>query len=248
MAHRLTQFFLRLLGVALLGVASPAWAAPEAEGADGWKVMAPVDLESAAEAGLRGAMTGGNPPPVGTPPAREVQPPAPPPPKAAGPAYLQEDQPFKLRDYEEPKLQAETPWWQQTGGMLVKLILVVMLLLGVLFFLKRGSAGGKINFGFTAPKGRNLVVLETTSLGAHQSMHLVSVGGDRLIVVGASPAGLTTLATIDEPAQVQLLLAASRGQSTGFNQVYDLESLVQEPGGEMFRGALTDLNRRGGWD
>jgi flagellar biogenesis protein FliO len=132
--------------------------------------------------------------------------------------------------------------------MLLKLVVVVMLLLGVLLFLKRGSAGGRINFGFTAPKGRNMVVLETTNLGPQQAMHLVSIGGDRLIVVGASSSGLTTLATIDDPAQVQLLLAASRGQSTGFNHVYDLESMVQEPGGEMFRGALTDLNRRGGWD
>lgn len=210
--------------------------------------MAPVDLESAAEAGLRGALSGGTAQGVPAAPAREVAPPPPPVQKAAGPAYLQEDQPFKLRDYEEPKVQAEAPWWQQTGGMLVKLVLVVLVLLGTLLFLKRGTTGGKINFGFAAPKGRNLVVLETTNLGAQQAMHLVSVGGDRLIVVGASPAGLTTLATIDEPAQVQLLLAASRGQSAGFNQVYDLESLVQEPGGDILRGALTDLNRRGGWD
>ncbi|MEB3285159.1 MAG: flagellar biosynthetic protein FliO [Candidatus Sericytochromatia bacterium] len=248
---------IRWLGAVLIGtgllLCLPGVASARTEGAEGWKIMAPVDLEAAAEEGLRGAFSGreGQAPAAVPPPPREAPPreaPSVTPPRNTSPAYLQEDQPFKLRDYEEPKLQAESPWWQQTGGMLVKLVLVVMLLVGVLWFVKRGSSGGRINFGFTAPKGRNLVVLESTHLGPQQTMHLVSVGGDRLIVVGASPSGLTTLATVDEPTQVQLLLAASRGQSTGFNQVYDLESLVQEPGGEMFRGALSDLNRRGGWD
>lgn len=225
--------------------------------------MAPVELQQAAEAGLKQAPlppSGLAPPPGAAPPAEPPAPMNPPPAavapavtppvakaKPAGPAYMQEDQPFKLRDYEEPKLNADAPWWDRTGGMLLKLALVVGMLLAALFALRKLTAGGG-PLGLSLAKGRNLVVLETTTLGPGQAMHLVSVGGDRLLVVGASPQGLTTLACIDEPGQVQLLLAASRGQSTGFNQVYDLESVVQGQGGDMFRGALSDLNRRGGWD
>ncbi|MEB3222941.1 MAG: flagellar biosynthetic protein FliO [Candidatus Sericytochromatia bacterium] len=265
----------------LLGAGPPAAAAlaQAGGGADGWKVMAPVDLQGAAEAGLRTATGGGGaaagqpeapPASEGLPPGVEAQapeeppaaappaaaPPAPPArpaaapsarPKPAGPAYMAEDQPFKLRDYEEPKLEAEAPWWQQTGGLILKLVVVIGLMLAALAFVRK-VGGGKLPMGLAVGKGRNLVVLESTSLGPQHSMHLVSVGGDRLIVVGSSPQGLSTLATIDDPTQAAMLLAASRGQNTSFNQMYDMETVMQGPGGDAFRGALTDLGRRGGWD
>ncbi|MEB3328550.1 MAG: flagellar biosynthetic protein FliO [Candidatus Sericytochromatia bacterium] len=254
------------------GAVLPSALAQTAGGAEGWKVMTPVDLQAAAEAGLRDAAggggpragggglaagEGGGPGPEALPPAEpaEAAPSVPPRPAAAstarprpaGPAYMAEDQPFKLRDYEEPKLEAGAPWWQQTGGLIVKLVIVLGLMLAALAFVRK-VGGGRLPMGLSGGRGRNLIVLESTSLGPQHSMHLVSVGGDRLIVVGSSPQGLTTLATVDDPAQAAVLLAASRGQNTSFNQLYDLESVMQGPGGDAFRGALTDMGRRGGWD
>jgi flagellar biogenesis protein FliO len=138
------------------------------------------------------------------------------------------------------------PYFSEGAGNKT-LVVVIGLMLGALAFVRK-VGGGKLPMGLAVGKGRNLIVLESTSLGPQHSMHLVSVGGDRLIVVGSSPQGLSTLATIDDPTQAAMLLAASRGQNTSFNQMYDMETVMQGPGGDAFRGALTDLGRRGGWD
>ena len=248
--------------IALLVGGAPAFA--ETEGPDGWKVMSPVQLEEAAAAALPAAgQTGGG---AGlaqprdavaqAPAAQAPEPQAPtaqePPPREArpeGPAYLAEDQPFQLKDYEEPKPQTQTPWWQTLLGFVFKLAIVISLIFASLMLVKKLS-GGQLPMGLQLnPKGRNLVVLESTQLGPQQAMHLVSVGGERLIVVGTGPQGLSTLATIDDPNQVRLLLAATnqKGQNTAFGQMYDMESVVQEDGGEMFQGPLRDMGRRGGW-
>lgn len=254
--------------IALLAGGAPAFAADEP--ADGWKVMTPVQLEQAAEAALppagqagggAGTATTAEAPALAPPaqdvaadvePAAEAPAPkkaAPKPAKDDGPAYLAEDQPFQLKDYEEPKPQAQAPWWQTLLGFVFKLAMVIGLIFGSMVVVKKLS-GGNLPMGLQLnPKGRNLVVLESTQLGPNQGMHLVSVGGERLIVVGTGPQGLATLATIDDPNQVRLLLAATnqKGQNTAFGQMYDMESVVQEDGGDMFRGPLKDLGRRSGW-
>ena len=230
--------------IALLAGGAPALAADEA--ADGWKVMSPVELEQAAEAALPVTGQAGGGAGVAT---TQAAPEAAPKPATDGPAYLAEEQPFALKDYEEPKPQAATPWWQTALGFVFKLAIVLGLAFGSMVAVKKLS-GGNLPMGLQLnPKGRNLVVLESTQLGPNQGMHLVSVGGERLIVVGTGPTGLTTLATIDDPNQVRLLLAATnqKGQNTAFGQMYDMESVVQEDGGDMFRGPLKDLGRRGGW-
>jgi flagellar biogenesis protein FliO len=256
--------------IALLAGGAPAFA--EADPAEGWKVMSPVQLEQAAEAALPQAGQAGaeaaqaaDPAPAGggaglaapDPAAAEAAPEAVAPapqkpaakPKDDGPAYLAEDQPFQLKDYEEPKRQEQAPWWQTLLGFVFKLAIVLGLIFGSMVAVKKMS-GGKLGLGLPlAAKGRNLVVLESASLGPAQQMHLVCVGGDRLIVVGSGPQGLSTLATIDDPHQVQALLAATnqKGQNTPFNQVYDMETVVQEADGDLFRGNLRDIGRGGRW-
>lgn len=196
-------------------------------------VEAPVAVEAPAATGQRKLAGPGGAP--ATKPAVDD-----------GPAYLAEDQPFKLKDYEEPKPTVQAPWWQTILWMLLKLVCVLALLAASLFGVKKLS-GGQLPAslaGALGAKGKHLVVLETTSLGPSQAMHLVLVGGDRLLVVGAGPQGLTTLATVDDPNQVRMLLAAnSKGPSTPFSQAFDMESVVQEDGSDLYSGN----NMRRGW-
>lgn len=153
------------------------------------------------------------------------------------PAYLQEDQPLQLRDYDEPKKAEDAPWWQQLFGFIFKLAIVVGLIFLSLAVVKKLS-GGRVALPTT--KGRNMVLLESTSLGPQQAIHLVSLGGDRLLVVGASPQGLTRLTEVTEPHEVQALLAGTKGQSSAFNQVFDLEAVVQASNSELISEALRE--------
>jgi flagellar biogenesis protein FliO len=155
------------------------------------------------------------------------------------PAYMNENQPLHLKDYDEPAPTPEAPWWQQLLGFIFKLTMVVGLIFLSLWALKRLS-GGKISLPST--RGRNVVVLETTNLGAQQAIHLVSLGGDRLLVVGATPQSLNTLAEITDPAQVRHYMQGQKAPSN-FNQIFDLEGVVQETGG-VFQETLLEVHER----
>jgi hypothetical protein len=57
------------------------------------------------------------------------------------PAYLSEDQPLQLKDYEEPKAAEPAPWWQQVLGFGFKLLMVIGLIFGSLAAVKKLSGG-----------------------------------------------------------------------------------------------------------
>lgn len=162
------------------------------------------------------------------------------------PAYMLEDQPLQLRDYDEPQPAAPEPWWSQLLGFLLKLVIVLALVFVSLVALKK-IQGGKLQL--PNAKGRNMVVMETTTLGPNQAMHLVSVGGERLLVVGATPTGLSTLTEITDPNIVRTFLQERRSgaANSAFNQVFDLETVVQEAGSDLFHEALREQKRKKGW-
>jgi hypothetical protein len=60
------------------------------------------------------------------------------------------------------------------------------------------------------------------------------------LVVGAGPQGLTTLSEISDPATVRALSGSAKPNPTAFNQVFDLESVVQEAGSELFNETLRE--------
>lgn len=166
------------------------------------------------------------------------------------PAYMTEDQPLRLRDYAEPQPAQPEPWWQQLLGFLLKLVIVLGLVVVSLVALKRMNGGKAI---LPNARSRNIVVLETTHLAPNQAMHLVSIGGERLLVVGAGPQGLTTLSEITDPEEVRPFMQGQRASGASpFNQVFDLESVVQEAGGDLFNEAYreqypTPKKRKKGW-
>lgn len=160
------------------------------------------------------------------------------------PAYLSEDAPLQLKDYEEPKPAAPEPWWQQLLGFIFKLAMVLGLIVVSLAAVKKLS-GGRMALNLPNTKGRNVVVLETTHLSPQQAIHMVSLGGERLLVVGAGPQGLTTLTEITDPAQVSLFLQAQKSQPTAssFNQVFDLEQVVQETNSELLAETFREVGQ-----
>jgi flagellar biogenesis protein FliO len=166
------------------------------------------------------------------------------------PAYMAEDQPLQLKEYDDPKPAEPEPWWKQLFGFLIKLVIVIGLVLGSLFVMKKVS-GGKLNLSLPNTRGRNIVVLESTHLSPQQAIHLISLGGERLLVVGAGPQGLTTLTEITDPREMRPFLQAQKATTaSAFNQVFDLESVVQDDGGDILKDALREQfgrNKRGGW-
>ena len=170
------------------------------------------------------------------------------------PAYLSEDAPLQLKDYEEPKPAAPEPWWQQLLGFLFKLAMVIGLIFLSLAVVKKLS-GGKMTLNLPNTKGRNIVVLETTHLTPQQAIHMISLGGERLLVVGAGPQGLSTLTEITDPQQVRLFLQAQKTTpaASSFNQVFDLEQVVQETNSELLADTFAEVQDdpryrgRGGW-
>ncbi|MDB5097549.1 MAG: Flagellar biosynthesis protein FliO [Cyanobacteria bacterium RYN_339] len=232
--------FLLLFGLLLAFGAAPAYAVDE-------NVVAPTSELEAGGAGLDSAQ----PEPVRTPmaavPQDEVKhleaKPLLATTAAKKPAYTAEDQPFPLRDYEEPKPAAQAPWWQQALGFVFKLALVIGLIFVSLGVLKK-LQGGRI----TLPnaKGKNMVVLETANLGPQQNVHLISLGGDRLLVVGASPQGVTKLAEITDPAQVRPFLNGSRSNPSDFNQVYDMEAVGADHAADLFAQTMNEVGERYG--
>lgn len=192
-------------------------------------------LEQQAQAGLQ--QQGQQPAAERTPVAAAPQPEEAAPAKAA-PAYTKEDQPFKLRDYEEPKAAPPAPWWQQALGFVFKLGIVIGLIFASLGLIKKFS-GGRISL--PSAKGRNLAVLESLQLGPQQSVHVVSLGGERLLVLGTSPQGVSTLAEITDPQQLKPFLNPGRGNATPFNQLYDMESVGTDHPQDLFTDAMRQV-------
>jgi flagellar biogenesis protein FliO len=162
---------------------------------------------------------------------------------AKKPAYMAEDQPFPLRDYEEPKPSPQAPWWQQALGFVFKLALVIGMIFVSLGAIKK-LQGGRV----TLPnaKGKNMVVLESANIGPQQNIHLISLGGDRLLVVGASPQGVTKLAEITDPAQVRPFLKPGTPNPSDFNQVYDMEAVGADHAQDLFAQTMSEVGERYG--
>jgi flagellar biogenesis protein FliO len=128
---------------------------------------------------------------------------------------------------------------------------VIGLIAASLFAVKKLS-GGRMALNLPNTKGRNIVVLESTHLNPQQAIHMISLGGERLLVVGAGPGGLSTLTEITDPTQVRHFLHAQKSTTaaSAFNQVFDLERVVQDGDGDLVGDALHDVDDpryRRGW-
>lgn len=119
---------------------------------------------------------------------------------ARGGAYLAEDQPLRLRDYEAPRdAQAAGDgaggWASQLGGMLLKLVVVLVLAGGVFLMVKR--SGLAPNLARLGGRGKHLAVMESVALGPQHALHLVSLGARGVALVATSPQGVASLGTFE---------------------------------------------------
>jgi flagellar biogenesis protein FliO len=224
--------FLLLFGLLLGFAAAPAMAVET--------VVPPTQELEAGGAGMEAPQPERTP--MATAPQEEVKHLAATP-VSKKPAYMAEDQPFPLRDYEEPKPSPQAPWWQQALGFVFKLALVIGLIFLSLGVIKKLQTG---RVSLPNAKGKNMVVLESAHLGPQQNVHLISIGGDRLLVVGTGPQGVTKLAEITDPNQVRPLLNPGRGNATAFNQVFDMESAGADHAQDLFAQTMSEVGERYG--
>lgn len=117
-----------------------------------------------------------------------------------GAAYMAEDQPLRLRDYEAPRdAQAAGEgaggWASQLGGLLLKLLVVLALAGGAFLMVKR--SGIAPNLSRLTGRGKHLAVMESVALGPQHALHLVSLGARGVALVATSPNGVASLGTFE---------------------------------------------------
>ncbi|MBM4417067.1 MAG: flagellar biosynthetic protein FliO [Chloroflexi bacterium] len=157
---------------------------------------------------------------------------------------------FVVRDYAELTAGSVTePWWGLTLDLIVKLGLVIGLIYVTMWVLRRYVLGPQ-SAAAVGGRGGRLTLIETLNLAPGRTVHLISVA-DRVLVVGATSTGLTTLGAIDDRGQVEALRGAPSGdadtspdfreQLRGFTENSPL--FIQERIGEL--RALAAQIRRG---
>jgi flagellar biogenesis protein FliO len=114
---------------------------------------------------------------------------------------------YFLREYAEIAAQpAAQPWWALTLDLVVKLGLVVGLIYLTMWALRHFVLGPQARARLAGVAGGKLTLLDTTALAPNRTVYLVEVA-DRVLVLGATPTTLATLAEIREPEAVQTLRA-----------------------------------------
>jgi flagellar biogenesis protein FliO len=159
------------------------------------------------------------------------------------PAYMKENGSLNLRDYDEPRQNAEAPLWQTVLSMLFKLLLVVGLIILSLGVFKRYFQG---RLGLPTLRGKNVVLLESTMLSPQHTVHVVSLGGDRLLVLGASAGGLALLTEISDPQAVTQFIQSSQGRDNRFGrEIATQEAMQSDPTAfdELYEGTPRGLKR-----
>ncbi len=135
---------------------------------------------------------------------------------------------FVWRDYQEPPAPQPQPLWLQAFWFLVKLGFVLGLAYGSLLLYKR-MLGTRAPIGF----GR-IQVLETTRLAGTQSLYLVQVG-EQIMLLGSNGAGV--LVKLSEwPAgeapgpQDQAMFSRTLGKAAGRGDDFDtiIESSLKQ--------------------
>ncbi len=160
------------------------------------------------------------------------------------------DSGFVVRDYAELTAGSVTePWWGLTVDLIVKLGLVIGLIYVTMWLLRRYVLGPQ-SAAAVGGRGGRLTLIETLNLAPGRTVHLISVA-DRVLVVGATSAGLTTLGAIDDRTQVEALRGSPpadadmppdfREQLRGFTE--NSPMFIQEKIGEL--RALAAQIRRG---
>ena len=117
---------------------------------------------------------------------------------------------------------SSTTGWTTTA---VSLGVVFVLIAGVAYFARRSIPG--LNRGL--PKSV-LEVLGRRALEPRSSLHLVRCGR-RILILGSSPAGLTTLSTIDDPVEIDYLAGLCRGDDDR-NPLSDFRNLFLKQWGD----------------
>jgi flagellar biogenesis protein FliO len=92
------------------------------------------------------------------------------------------------------------------GRTVLALAVVLLIILGLRFVLK------KLSRRVAGPRGGAVEVLSRTSLQPRHQLLLVRMGR-RLLLIGAGPAGLTTLSEVSDPEEVAELSEAAMGEN-----------------------------------
>lgn len=127
----------------------------------------------------------------------------------AGVAYAEGPQSpsdgYYIRDYQEiTQATPAQPWLGLTFDLVVKLGLVIGLIYLTMWALRTYVLGPQAKAKVARAMPGRLEVLDTTNLGPNRTVYLVEVA-DRVLVLGATPTTLSTLAEIREPAAIDLL-------------------------------------------
>ncbi len=119
------------------------------------------------------------------------------------------DQPF-LPEY---RGVPETSGGQSTAWLMLKMVFNLALVLGVgyggLLLLRKYM----FRDGSPVLRRRNMALIETLPLGGGKHVHLVQMG-NRVLIVGSSPTGLTALAGPLEPDSLGMVISTSDFAST----------------------------------
>ena len=96
--------------------------------------------------------------------------------------------------------------WQQ----FLAVLLVLSLLSAALWLLRRQGLGGLVSVLSRQPaRPRQMQVLERVALGGRHSLHLIALG-DRLLLVGVSPAGCRRIAAFSPRPAASPVLAGEQ--------------------------------------
>jgi len=148
-------------------------------------------------------------PPAGTRPAAPAARAAAAPGKTPGEAAGPETQAVRRADGQD--LETERVSGGSGGSLggwlrtLAALAVVVALILVLRWVLRRLSPGARAR-----PMPEAVEVLARTNVSARQQLLLVRLGR-RLVLVGSGPEGMSTLAEVTDPGEVDALLARARG-------------------------------------
>ena len=105
--------------------------------------------------------------------------------------------------------QAANPGNEQSAGSLWGTLITLGLILGGLYLVLRVLKRLSPTASAAAQRSGLIDVVATRRIDTQSVVHLVRIG-PRVLAIGASPAGLTTLGAFDDPAEIEQMLGTDK--------------------------------------